>query len=66
MADLSDMKPTELTTLWCDLSRPNNIWSNQGVDEWRPRQNFMDLLLKIEETLVQKLNISIWEVRVMP
>ena len=22
MADLSDMKPTELTTLWCDLSRP--------------------------------------------
>ena len=55
MENFHEMKSTDLITLWCDLCRPNNIWSNQGVSEWKPTQNFIDLLSRIEQTLVEKL-----------
>ena len=65
MEDFNEMKPTELISLSCDLSQTNTVWSNQAVEEWRPSQKFFDLLTKIEQKLHDKLNITIWEVRVM-
>ena len=65
MENLIELKPTELISLWCDLNRLNNIWTKQGVHEWNSSQTFLDLLTRIENNLVEKLNISVWEVKVM-
>ena len=31
-----NMKPNEIIELWCDLSRPKNFWTNEGVVGWNP------------------------------
>ena len=36
------MKPNEMIELWFDLSRPKNLWTNEGVVGWNPSQCYLN------------------------
>ena len=59
------MKPNEIIELWCDLSRPKNLWTNEGVVGWNPSQCYLNLLTTLENVLSDKLQINLFEVRVV-
>ena len=59
------MKPNEIIELWCDLSRPKNLWTNEGVVGWNPGQCYLNLLTTLKNVLSDKLQINLFEVRVV-
>ena len=59
------MKPNEIIELWCDLSRPKNLWTNEGVVGWNPSQCYLNLLTTLENALSDNLQINLFEVRVV-
>ena len=59
------MKPNEIIELWCDLSRPKSLWTNEGVIGWNPSQCYLNLLTTLENVLSDKLQINLFEVRVV-
>ena len=60
-----NMKPNEIIELWCDLSRPKNLWTNEGVVGWNPSQCYLNLLTTLENVLSDNLQINLFEVRVV-
>ena len=63
--NFASMKPNEIIDLWYDLSRPRNIWTQEGVVGWNPSQCSLSLLTTLENTLTDKLGINLFEVRVV-
>ena len=59
------MKPNEIIELWCDLSRPKNLWTNEGVVGWNPSQCYLNLLTTLGNALSDNLHINLFEVRVV-
>ena len=59
------MKPNEIIELWCDLSRPKNLCTNEGVVGWNPGQCYLNLLTTLKNVLSDKLQINLFEVRVV-
>ena len=59
-----DLKPNEIIDLWIDLSRPKDLWTNEGVVGWNPSQCYLNLLTTLEHVLSDKLGINLFEVRV--
>ena len=59
------MKANEIIELWFDLSRPKNLWTNEGVVGWNPSQCYLNLLKTLENVLSDKLQINLFEVRVV-
>ena len=60
-----NMKPNEIIELWCDLSRPKNLCRNEGVVGWNPSQCYLNLLTTLKNVLSDKLQINLFEVRVV-
>ena len=58
-----DLKPNEIIDLWIDLSRPKNLWTNEGVVGWNPSQCYLNLLTTLEHVLSDKLGINLFEIR---
>ena len=59
------MKPNEMIELWFDFSRPKNLWTNERVVVWNPSQCYLNLLKTLENVLSDKLQINLFEVRVV-
>ena len=60
-----NMKPNEMIELWFDFSRPKNLWTNERVVVWNPSQCYLNLLKTLENVLSDKLQINLFEVRVV-